>query len=56
MYDANFSEKILFNIRLKPGEKEMTIYDSTMDMIPEAFLVNANNKGYGRVVLDEGSI
>lgn len=56
LYDNNFGEKLLFNIRVKPGEKESVIYESSVELLPEAILINANNKGYGRIVMDENSI
>ncbi len=58
LYDAECKETLWSDIRIKA--EEITFDEATMEgpleYMPVAVLVNANNKGYCRVVLDQQSM
>lgn len=58
LYDADCKETVWSDVRIKA--QEITFDEATMegpfDKQPAAVLVNTNNKGYCRVVLEDDSI
>eukprot|EP00347_Sterkiella_histriomuscorum_P001356 403372348 len=55
LYDNNGNERIIKNIRLRQMEITPNVLEGRLDEFPAAILLNANNKGYCRVILDHQS-
>ena len=55
-YDGDFNETLISDVRVKEEEVGDIIYRGTFDRLPKAIFINANNKGYCRVILDESSV
>ena len=48
--------KFIENVMIEDAEKTEGIYEGELDNIPKVIFINANNKGYCRIILSQSSI
>ena len=54
IYNENCEERIIENVHIQPAGLSLVV--DNLESKPSAVLVNANNKGYARVILDTDSM
>ena len=48
--------KFIENVMIEDAEKTKGIYEGSLDNIPRVIFINANNKGYCRIILNQSSV
>jgi hypothetical protein len=56
LYDSTGKETIISNVHITENVKIEKIHENHIDKLPSAILVNANNKGYCRTIIDKKSL